>query len=184
MTIPFPAPGEPPRLSEEEFHQLLAASQPRLKGYVASILGGWSDVDDIVQETNLVLLQKQGVFEAGTNFISWAFRVAYFKATTWRRDRQREGRVVFSEHAFQELAAHAEERFHNRGNPGEALAECLKRLPAQERELVEVKYAQRRSLVDHARTLGCSAQSLHKRISRIRLALRECMRRQSHSELS
>ncbi|MFD0893072.1 sigma-70 family RNA polymerase sigma factor [Luteolibacter ambystomatis] len=184
MTIPFPAPGDPPRLSEQEFDLLLAAAQPRLRGYVASILGGWSDVDDLVQETNLVLIQKQGVFEAGTNFISWAFRVAYFKATTWRRDRQREGRVVFSETAFQELAAHAEERFTTRDGSSETLAECLKRLPAQERELVEVKYVQRQSLVDHARTLGCSAQSLHKRISRIRLALRDCMRRQSHSERS
>ncbi|MGC4013388.1 MAG: sigma-70 family RNA polymerase sigma factor [Luteolibacter sp.] len=184
MTIPFPAPGEPPRLTEQEFDQLLAEAQPRLRGYVASLLGGWSDVEDLVQETNLVLIQKQGMFEAGTSFISWAFRVAYFKATNWRRDRQREGRVVFSDHSFQMLAAHAEERFTDRGATGDALAECLKHLAPEERELVEVKYVQRQSLVDYARTLGCSAQSLHKRISRIRLALRDCIRRKSLSPFS
>ena len=113
----FPQPlsdFEQPTLSALEFDIMLESAQPRLRGYVASILGAWSDVDDLVQETNLVLIQKRHNFEAGTNFIAWSFRVAYFKATTWRRDRMREGRVVLSEAAFQEIAAHAETHFEDR----------------------------------------------------------------------
>ena len=142
---------------------------------MASILGAWSDVDDLVQETNLVLVMKRDDFQAGSNFIAWAFRVAYFKAANWRRDRMREGRVVLSETAFQDIAAHAEAHFAEREPAFDALANCLKLLPPRERELVHAKYVLRQSLVDLARDLGCSANSLHKSLSRIRLALRNCV---------
>lgn len=167
--------GELPALSPMEFDAHLAAAQPRLRGYLAAILGGWSDVDDLVQETNLVLIMKRDDFRAGTNFIAWAFRVAFFKATTWRRDRMREGRVVLSEIAFQDIAAEAEAHFAIRPPVIDALAQCLKNLPANERALVNAKYVDRQSLVDIAAKLGCSANSLHKSISRIRLALKKCL---------
>jgi len=167
--------GEPDTLSPLEFDVLLAAAQPRLRGYLAAILGAWSEVDDLVQETNLVLIMKRDDFEAGSNFIAWAFRVAYFKATTWRRDRMREGRVVLGEIAFQDIAAEAEAHFASRPPVSDALAHCLKLLPPRERELVNAKYVERESLVDLAGRLGCTSNSLHKSISRIRLVLRNCV---------
>lgn len=169
------SPDGQPTLSSQEFDALLADAQPRLRGYVASILGAWSDVDDIVQEANLVMVIKRDDFEAGTNFIAWAFRIAYFKATTWRRDRMREGRVVLSEAAFQNVAAHAEAHFTDRTPVVDVLAKCLKLLPPHERNLVNAKYVDHRSLVELATARGCSANSLHKAISRIRLALRKCV---------
>lgn len=168
---------EHPALAPLEFDAQLAAAQPRLRGYLASILGSWSDVDDLVQETNLVLITKRDDFTAGSNFIAWAFRVAYFKATTWRRDRLREGRVVLSEIAFQDFAAEAEAHFSNRPPVVDALAGCLRSLPARDQELVRAKYVESQSLVDLAASMGCSANSLHKSISRIRLALRKCLAR-------
>lgn len=177
MSEPADHPNESPVPDAGEFDSLLAMAQPRLKGYVASILGGWSDVDDLVQETNMVLLHKRDTFEPGTNFIAWAFRVAYFKATTWRRDRMREGRVVLSEHAFQEIAGYAEDYFTIFCPVEEELEHCLKLLPPDERELVHVKYVEGTSLVDHAAVIGRSAVSLQKKISRIRIALRACLRK-------
>jgi RNA polymerase sigma-70 factor, ECF subfamily len=174
--IPEPSSSDAqPTLSSQEFDALLADAQLRLRGYVAAILGSWSDVDDIVQEANLVLVMKRDDFQSGTNFMAWAFRVTYFKATTWRRDRMREGRVVLSEIAFQEVAAHAEAHFGDNPPVVQALAKCLERLPPAERNLVKAKYVDHRSLVDLAAGLGCSANSLHKAISRIRLALRNCI---------
>jgi RNA polymerase sigma-70 factor (ECF subfamily) len=166
---------ERPTLSLQDFDCLLLDAQPRLRGYVASILGAWSAVDDIVQETNLVLVMKRENFEAKTNFIAWSFRIAYFKSTTWRRDRMREGHVVLSETAFQNIAAQAEAHFTDYRPIVEMLAKCLKLLPPGERDLVNAKYVDRRSLVDLATGLGCSANSLHKSISRIRLVLRHCV---------
>ena len=158
------------------FDALLADAQLRIRGYLASILGGWADVDDLLQETNLILIRKQEDFKPGTNFIAWAFRVAYFKATTWRRDRSREGRVVLREHEFQEIAAAAEEYFASSASVLQALTRCVEKLPPADRELVRLKYVERQSLTDLATGLGCRANTLHKSISRIRLALRKCVR--------
>ena len=159
-----------------DFDALLADAQPRIRGYLASILGGWADVDDLLQETNLVLIQKQTDFELGTNFIAWAFRVAYFKATTWRRDRSREGRVVLREHEFQEIAAAAEDYFTQNVPVVQALSRCVEKLPPADRELIRLKYVERQSLTDHAAGLGRRANTLHKTLSRIRLVLRKCVR--------
>lgn len=159
----------------EAFDSLLADAQPRIRGYLASILGGWAEVDDLLQETNLVLIQKRGDFEPGTNFIAWAFRVAYFKATTWRRDRSREGRVVLRENEFRELAAAAEDYFTLHSPAIDAVGRCLRKLPPVERELIRIKYFEKRSLTEHAAAVGCRPNALHKSISRIRLALRKCV---------
>jgi RNA polymerase sigma-70 factor (ECF subfamily) len=167
--------GNPPSQDDQEFHQLIVEMQPRLRGYLASILGGWADVDDLLQETNLVLLQKRGNFEPGTNFTAWSFRIAYFKATTWRRDESRKRRVVFNEVDFQEIAAAAEEFFAPRPPVTGALERCLSLLKPEDRSLVDEKYVKRNLLTDYAVKLGCNTTSLHKRISRIRLVLRKCL---------
>lgn len=160
-----------------DFDAILADAQPRIRGYLASILGGWADVDDLLQDTNLVLIQKRNEFRPGTNFIAWAFRVAYFKATTWRRDRSREGRVVLRENEFQEIAAAAEQHFAKQPSIIEALNRCVARLPDEDQELIRIKYVEKRSLASHAAAIGCRPNSLHKSISRLRLVLRNCVRK-------
>ncbi|MCW1925022.1 sigma-70 family RNA polymerase sigma factor [Luteolibacter arcticus] len=177
MITPLPSSDAEPVVQVEEFDALLAKAQPRLRGYILSILGGWSDVEDLVQETNLVLLRKRETFEPGSNFIAWAFRVAYFKATTWRRDRRRENRLVFGDGLFHEMAELAEQRFTTREPPTAALKTCLKQLSPREQELIHLKYVEGRSLVAHAEATGTSAHALHKAISRIRLALRHCVQK-------
>jgi len=48
--------------------------------------------------------------------------------------------------------------------------------------LVRLKYGERVSLADHAGENGRKANTLHKTISRIRLVLRECIRRQMNTD--
>lgn len=166
------------------FDAMLLDAQPRLRGYLASILGGWVDVDDLLQETNLVLVKKQEDFKSGTNFIAWAFRVAYFKATTWRRDRSREGRVILSDHGFQELALVAEEYFSTLPPRMGALRQCLAELPAGDQELVRRNYFDKEPLTAIASGWRVASNTLHKRMSRIRLVLRACLERRERRESS
>lgn len=168
-------------LAAAEFDARLVAILPRLRAYVAAILGGWVAADDIVQDVAMVLIQKRETFRADGNFDGWAFRVAYFKATTWRRDMQREGRVMFSETFFQEAAAIAEEHFTETPVLHDVLGSCLEKLSPDDRKLLHLKYVDRVSLTRHAESSGRKATALHKTISRIRLALRQCIGRQLDS---
>ncbi|MGA0845258.1 MAG: sigma-70 family RNA polymerase sigma factor [Luteolibacter sp.] len=176
--FPESEPSADSALGAADFDQLLADAQPRLRGYLASILGAWADVDDLLQETNLILLRKRDEFQLGTHFMAWAFRVAYFKASTWRRDRSREGRVVLRENEFREIAAAAEDYFSRQSPVVDALSVCMEKLPSADRKLLQVKYLERRSLTDYAAEIGCRANTLHKNLSRVRLVLRDCIRKQ------
>lgn len=165
-------------LQTTEFDALLIDIQPRLRAYLSTLLGSWTAVDDIAQEVNMVLIQKRDSFREDGNFVAWAFRVAYFKATTWRRDMQREGRVMLSETFFQYAASIAEAQFTETTGIHDALRHCLEKLPQDDRKLLQLKYVDRICLTKHAEAGGRKANALHKSVSRIRLALRQCIQRQ------
>jgi len=152
--------------------------QPGLKEYVAGLLGGRDGVDDIVQETNLFLWERRDEYESGSNFRAWAMRVAWFKVMAERRDRAREGRVVFSEALLEQLSSRAEERMSGADHRLAALRRCLERSRPQDRKILEWKYVRCASLTELAEAQGCSQNSMHKNISRLRLALRHCVEKQ------
>ena len=152
--------------------------QPGLKEYVAGLLGGHDGVEDLVQETNLFLWEKRADFVPGTNFRAWAMRVAWFKVMAERRDRAREGRVVFGDSMLEQLAARAEERMPEADTRLRALRHCLERTRPQDRRLLDWKYGRSASLTDLAEATGRTATAVYKTISRLRLALRHCVENQ------
>ena len=161
--------------------------QAGLKEYVAGLLGGADGVDDLVQETNLFLWERREEFVSGSNFRAWAMRVAWFKVMAERRDRSREGRVVFSEPMLEMLAERAAERLSSLGESDrrlDALRRCLDRTRPQERRILEWKYSRRASLTELAEANGCAPNAMHKVISRLRLALRHCVEKQLEDEHS
>src|SRR5438876_6014319 len=71
-----PASPEQTALVQSLFVQHL----PALRGFVLSLVSDFSLVDDIVQETFLVVTAKAGDFQRGTNFRAWAWTIARYKA--------------------------------------------------------------------------------------------------------
>src|SRR6516165_3336353 len=74
----------------EEFVRLLGQNQRWLLIYVTSLVPVWSDTEEVIQETNLVLWREFDRFESGTNFTAWAFRVALNQVLAWRKRRRRD----------------------------------------------------------------------------------------------
>lgn len=149
-----------------------------LKQYITGLLGGMDGVDDLVQETNIFLWERRDEYGEDSNFRAWAMRVAWFKVMAARRDRAREGRVVFSEALLEQIAARAEERLPEVDERLAALRFCLGKTRPQDRRILEWKYVRGGSLTALAETMGCSQNSIHKNISRLRLALRHCVEKQ------
>lgn len=158
--------------------------QPGLREYIAGLLGGLDGADDLVQETNLFLWSKRDDFVPGTNFRAWAMRVAWFKVMAERRDRARQGKVVFSEPMLEQLAARAVERLPESDARLGALRHCLEKTRPQDRRILEWKYGRSASLTDLAVSTGRAAAALHKTISRLRIALRHCVERKLKEEAS
>ena len=162
------------------FVSLLTEHQWALRGYILSLMPGSSDVDDVLQETNIVLWEKRGRFELGTNFMAWASRVAFYEVMHHRDRMKKERPLPFSDETVHLLAENLVP-----GDPKQsrltALEHCLAKLGEKHRELVMVRYTRGRSLVEHAESIGTTAKSLRVTLHRIRQGLKRCIEAQSQA---
>ncbi len=68
--------------------------------YLAGLLPTQNDVDDVFQETCLVLWREFHQFRLGTNFGAWACTIAFNQVRAWRSRQKRES-LVFSDEFLQ-----------------------------------------------------------------------------------
>lgn len=158
------------------FVKVFARHEPAIRSFVRPLVFTWDDLDEVIQQTCLVLMRKYSEFEPGTDFLSWACTIARFEVLKYRRSKARD-RLVFSEELLtllaDEGAAEAARREHER----QALDACIERLQPQQHELIQRCYSGDRSIGEVAELLGRSATGLYKALNRIRLLLLECIER-------
>jgi RNA polymerase sigma-70 factor (ECF subfamily) len=131
---------------------------------------------DILQQTNVVLWRDAERFDEGTNFLSWAFRVAYFQVLDYREKRQRD-RLRFNKDLLEELAAAPDVGRGDFELRLEALRTCLEKLPSRQRSLVQRRYGEGISVSAMAKCEGQTAGALATFLHRIRRGLMECIQR-------
>jgi RNA polymerase sigma-70 factor (ECF subfamily) len=71
------------------FNQM-SQSQGKLHGFISSMHRYKDEVDDILQETNITLVNKQEEFDESRNFLPWAFSIARFTLLAHRKKRARD----------------------------------------------------------------------------------------------
>ena len=82
----------------DRFMRLFVEHQPRVYGYIRSLLFQKADADDVMQETAALLWKKFDEYEAGTHFDRWAMRVAFHQTRYFRQKKAREAnRLQFSD---------------------------------------------------------------------------------------
>src|SRR5438445_5692787 len=94
---PMPAGPKP------EFLLLLTSHQSTLYAAITAMLGGAEGAQDVLQETNVVLLEKAGEYDVARPFVPWALAFARFQVLAWRK-RQSRDRLVLNEELFAALA--------------------------------------------------------------------------------
>lgn len=171
----LPSPDELPRFDDAEFDRAMRELIPALQGYVRALMVDPDAVDDLIQETCLFLWDRREQL-GGERLRPSAFRIAWFKALSYRRDRQRERLVHFSDEGLQRIAGAAEEAAGETEQRLHALRICLAKLPPDDLALLRLKYLDRGSMAEEARKLNQSPNRLQKALSRLRLVLRHCIR--------
>jgi RNA polymerase sigma-70 factor (ECF subfamily) len=170
-----PKPASPLN-NDENFVRIFSSAEPALRAFVRSLLPGWEEVDEVMQETSLVLWRKFGQYDPATPFLRWACVVARFEALKMRRRHARD-RHVFDEDLLAVLADEAEEESDSLELRRRALDCCLQKLQDRQRKLVCAAYAEGVTLKEVAARTGCSPTSLYKAVNRVRAQLLECMQR-------
>jgi RNA polymerase sigma-70 factor (ECF subfamily) len=165
----------------DEFLTLYLQYSRRVYGFVRALTPNESDAEDVFQEVSRTLWAKFDDYESGTNFLAWAFCIARFKILQQRRSNVRRSPTLGD--AVFELVA--EEIYGSLGKEDarfQLLAECLQKLPAGDRHLIDVRYRQGQSTKTVAEAVGRSIDAIYRSLRRIHKDLLVCMQRGLHAE--
>lgn len=158
-----------------ELGERIGELRPSLLMYVLSLLPDRDACNDVVQETCLFLWNNRDDFQPGTNFKAWAYKTAWFKVQTHRREMQRRKVVTFSQPMLDRISKGSAQIDDDPDPRLSALRACVNDLPETGRQLLKLKYLDQLSLTDHAKSLGVKPNQIQKSLSRIRIALRRCV---------
>ena len=142
--------------------------------YILRLLPNAADANDVLQETNLVVLRKQSEFQPGTNFAAWAAKIAHNQVLSFRLKKYRE-RLFFDEPLIHQLAVSGVSRIGNLNPMVEALDSCKEKLSVVDQELLERRYGDGLTVTQLAATAGRAPRATSQALYRIRVALMGCI---------
>jgi RNA polymerase sigma-70 factor (ECF subfamily) len=173
------ANNDPGAAARDEFTRLFTVNQRAIYLYIRSLVANSSDVDELWQETNLVLWQRFADYRPGSNFLAWARQIAYNKVLNYRT-RVRPP-LTFSDDFLQRIAS--SNRVTQQQTPWlDALRHCAERLPPDDYRLIELRYGEDVSCQSMAETLQRPVRAVYKALGRVRSVLLECIRRELSKE--
>ena len=169
------------RLTQDEFVVLIARHERRVRGFVATLVRQREDIDEVVQQTFLTAWQKLTEFNRVANtldrdFVRWVCTIARFQALGYVR-KHRSSRLLFDPDLVIRLADVQLNADPLQEDRREALAACIKKLAASQRELLRRYYRAAESAAEIAKQDGVTRQAVFKKLRTIREALHACVDR-------
>jgi RNA polymerase sigma-70 factor (ECF subfamily) len=164
-----------PDQAAESYLLLLNEHEKSLAAYVRALVNDRHDAEDIIQSCKLTMWKQFDHFEPGTHFIAWARRIALHQILNYRRSAKRKP-LYSTDPAFLEAVAAEIDRESDRYSArSEALEECLKQLPENQRRLVLLRYYEDHDITSIATETDRTEAAVYKLLSRVRAALSDCV---------
>lgn len=160
----------------EDFVLQLVACQSKLHVYALSLLIDKQMARDVVQQANVVILQKAGDYQPGTNFAAWACRIVYYEVLAARREKGRD-KLVFDDEVLNLLAEDSSLRLDEIDQRALALDQCLKQLTSSQRRTLIERYSPGGSVKVMADSRGRTPNAMSLTLHRLRNAVADCVRR-------
>jgi RNA polymerase sigma-70 factor (ECF subfamily) len=159
---------------DRDFGRLFVQSEPRIYGYICSVVANRTDADDVLQDTASVLWRKFDEYEQGTNFHAWAMKIARFQVLYYYQ-RQRRDVLRFSEAFVDAITEDTVAAAAGLADLRETLASCLDRLKPRDRELFRHRYEAGATPESVAEKLSRPVSTVYNALRRIRQALHRCV---------
>lgn len=164
----------------DHFAKLLAAHDRELRLYISSLLPRRNDVEEVMQQTAVVLWEKFDAYDANRDFLPWATRFAYFEVLNFRKLCAR-SRLIYTEEVMQVLAESRNDVSEELQLRRSALQNCLSQLDEDARSLLDCRYGSSSTMKYFAEESGRTMKSLYRRLDRIREVVAMCIDRQMSS---
>jgi len=173
-------PENTPTQRLEAFVHSFLPCERRIAAYVSSLVPNRVDAEDITQDVSVVLWEKFESFTPGTDFASWACRIAFLKVLNYRRLKPRP--LSLSEEVLEKVSA----KFGQMGSVVDAeqeiLLQCINELTNSQRNLVLQRHFANRTLDIVADEIKISIPTLRKRLQTVYSLLMDCISRRLHEE--
>jgi RNA polymerase sigma-70 factor (ECF subfamily) len=160
------------------FQDLFARYSDQVKGIARGILKSERDAEDVVQETFLSVHQNLDNFRGDAKFSTWLRRIAINRSLMTlrkqkrRRESQADDHVVESRLSDIQPARTPNDEYRENEFLGR-VQEALDKLERSEREILEMRILEERSIAEIAVHFGISKAATKSRLHRARLSLRE-----------
>jgi RNA polymerase sigma-70 factor (ECF subfamily) len=160
--------------AQQRFLSLFLRSEREIFRYVAALVPNLADADDIVQQTAVALWEKFDAYDPAQPFTPWACRFALNKARQWIERRQR-WQALLENGLAEELAQRREQLRPEIELRLQHLEGCLRKLPEDQRSLVEGYYYRRDAIDRLAANSGRTVAAIYKLLQRVRHSLQVCI---------
>jgi RNA polymerase sigma-70 factor, ECF subfamily len=167
---------------QDEFLRLFSQHSRRIYEFILTLLVNHADAEEVYQNTCVVLWRKFDSYDPTRSFYPWACRIAQLEML----DLVRQGKRTYTlstdvlEILIDEMAAQASSSAARH----DALEDCLKKLDAGDRQLIEHRYYHQERPKEMATARSQPVYSIYRALSRIHDALRECVERTVSREQS
>ena len=138
--------------AQQQFLSLFLRSEREIFRYVAALVPTVGDAEDIVQQTALALWEKFDSYDPSQPFTPWACRFALNKTRQWLERRQR-WQALLQGGLAEELEQRREELRPEMEVRLKHLEGCVRKLPTEQRSLVERYYYDRTGIEKVASTV-------------------------------
>lgn len=155
--------------------------QPKLLGYIMSLVANATDAQDVLQESNRVITAKLGELRQADRFAAWAYRIAYFQSLAFLKKSSRD-RHQFGDELLTNIATMSEEVAESAESGLVRLDQCLARLPDRSRFVVSDYYYADLSIEEIGRKRSIQPNHVAQILYRSRKALHACITQLEENE--
>ncbi len=159
-----------------DFLSLYVANHKRLYGFIVSLVGNWSDAEDLLQETAGVLWDKFGDYQTGTDFAAWGMKIARYRIMAFHR-KQKSSQVQFDGDLLELLTQESGDVLCHMDSRITALQGCLDKLGDREREFIRLHYDDEMTHQAMSKVTGKPLHTIYRMMSKIHDVLLKCIRR-------
>jgi RNA polymerase sigma-70 factor (ECF subfamily) len=159
------------------FEELIGLYQPRLRYFLARMVGDDHAADDLLQDVWLAVYRGVARLADPGAFAAWLYRIARHRALAELRKRRQppsslEGVDLAEDGSDDDFTAEDAERVHA----------ALGLLGPEHREVLLLRFVEGMSYEDIARVTGCQLGTVRSRIHYAKRALRRVWEKASHHE--
>ena len=161
-------------LLPESIAATLLAQRMPLTAFFASVLRDFHLAEDVFQEICVKAVGRAEPFESAAHLMNWARLSGKNRAIDILRTRN--GRYVGLSDQMLSLLADEWPEKSSTDSMEEALGRCIEGVTANNRELLRLRYFERRNCAEVATIMGRKIETVYQALARLHKTLGECVR--------